>query len=452
MGHVHDGEIVAGIVAGEPAALVAAYDRYAESLYIYCQSLLHDPVAAADAVKATFIIAAAKLGRLKDRSRLGPWLYTVARNECRRQLPGRDVVRVPGDTVIGDQTVDFGTALAQAEDRELVWSALAGLSAADQEIVELSLRHSLHGRDLADVLGVPAGRGEALEASARQRFETALGALLMARSGEGSCPELSEILAGWDQELTEQVGSQVRQHIGSCPICQSAQRHQVDPVSMLRVLPVSYLPAGLRYEIVQLLTDQSPDASEYCVAVATRAEPFNRAGFPVAIDPPVVPSSPARLLPVAGVLAIVVLVLGGGAALAAHEMHHTAGPATPVQTSAIPSAHPGPTVGKGGSAHARHAKAKSRAGNLGAPVIPGGTSAAATQRASTHATTPKAHPTTPNPTKTKHTTPPTTPPPDDAAPPTTPPPTTPPPTTPPPTSGAAATGALASIIHLLAEL
>ncbi len=449
MGHVHDGEIVAGIVAGEPAALVAAYDRYAESLYAYCQSQLHDPVVAADAVKATFIIAAAKLGRLRDRSRLGPWLYTVARNECRRQLPGRDVVRAAGDPVVGEETVNFGTALQQAEDRELVLSALAGLSAADQEIVELSLRHGLHGRDLADVLGVPAGGAGALESAARLRFETALGALLMARTGEGSCPQLSEILRGWDQELTEKVGHQVRQHIGSCPICQPAQRYQVNPVSMLQVLPVSHLPAGLRYEIVQLLTDQSPDASEYCVAVASRAEAFNRAGFPVAIDPPVVRSSRARLLPVAAGLAVGVLVLGGGVALAAREMHHSAGPPTPVGTSAVPSTHPGPTVSKSGPAHARHAKAKSQAGNPGAPVIPV-TSAPVTQRASTHATTPPAHPTSAKPTKSKHTTPPSSPPASST------PPSSPTPTATPTSTATAAsasnTGVLGSIVHLLAEL
>ena len=445
-----DGEIVGGIVAGEPAALIAAYDRYAEPLYAYCQSQLHDPVVAADAVKATFIIAAAKLGRLRDRSRLGPWLYAVARNECRRQLPGRDVVRVPEDPVVGEETVNFGTALQQGEDRELVLSALAGLSAADQEIVELSLRHGLHGRDLADVLGVPAGRAGALESGARQRFETALGALLMARTGEGSCPQLSEILRGWDQELTESVGNQVRQHIGSCPICQPAQRHQVDPVSMLQVLPVSHLPAGLRYEIVQLLTDQSPDSSEYCVAVASRAEAFNRAGFPVAIDPPVVRSAQARLLPVAAGLAVGVLVLGGGVALAAHEIDHSAGPPTPVHTSAVPSTHPGPTVTKAGSAHAKH-RAKARAGNSAAVVIPGFSSVpAATHRASVHVTTPPAHPTSAKPTKSKHTTPPSSPPASST------PPSSPTPSSSPTSSstapGASTTGVVGSIIHLLAEL
>ena len=81
-----DREIVAAIVAGDPAGLAAAYDRYAPSLYAYCQSLLTEPADAADAVQDTFIIAAAKLSALRDQDRLRPWLYAVARNECYRRL------------------------------------------------------------------------------------------------------------------------------------------------------------------------------------------------------------------------------------------------------------------------------------------------------------------------------------------------------------------------------
>ena len=189
-----------------------------------------------------------------------------------------------------------------------------------------------------------------------------------------------------------------------------------------------------------------------CIAQMVAAEAFNRAGFPVAIDPPVVRSSRARLLPVAAGLAVGVLVIGGGVALAAHEMHHSAGPATPVHTSAVPSTHAGPTVTKAGSAHARH-RAKARAGNPGAVVVPAYSPVPATPSA--HATTPRAHPTSAKPTKSKHTTPPTSTAPTTPA--TTTSPTTPPPTTPPPTSaaftsGASTTGVLDSLIHLLAGL
>lgn len=65
---MRDGEMVAAIVAGDPAALGDAYDHYAPALYAYCRSLLAEPSAAADAVYDTFIVAAAKLYGLRDPS------------------------------------------------------------------------------------------------------------------------------------------------------------------------------------------------------------------------------------------------------------------------------------------------------------------------------------------------------------------------------------------------
>src|SRR5580693_10209823 len=83
---MRDREIVDAIVAGDPAGLAAAYDSYAAVLYSYCRSLLAEPADAGDAVQDTFVIAAAKLSGLRDPSRLRPWLYAVARNECHRRL------------------------------------------------------------------------------------------------------------------------------------------------------------------------------------------------------------------------------------------------------------------------------------------------------------------------------------------------------------------------------
>ena len=73
-------------MAGDPAGLAAAYDRYAVPLYAYCGSLLREPADAADAVQDTFLIAAAKVRGLRDPGKLRPWLYAVARNEFRRRL------------------------------------------------------------------------------------------------------------------------------------------------------------------------------------------------------------------------------------------------------------------------------------------------------------------------------------------------------------------------------
>jgi RNA polymerase sigma factor (sigma-70 family) len=109
----------------------AAYDRYAPSLYAYCQSLLTEPADAADAVQDTFIIAAGKLSALRARDRLRPWLYAVARNECRRRLRSAgSAAPLDEAAAVTDDTTDLGADLEQAELREVVWSALAGLTPA----------------------------------------------------------------------------------------------------------------------------------------------------------------------------------------------------------------------------------------------------------------------------------------------------------------------------------
>src|SRR5262249_2582226 len=47
---MHDREVVAAIVAGDPAGLAEAYDRYATPLYSFCRTMLREPADAADAV------------------------------------------------------------------------------------------------------------------------------------------------------------------------------------------------------------------------------------------------------------------------------------------------------------------------------------------------------------------------------------------------------------------
>jgi hypothetical protein len=89
VGRMQDRAVVAAVVAGDAEGVGAAYDTYAASLYARCRSVLPADDAA-EAVFDTFLVAAARLDRLRDPDRLGPWLIAVARNECRRRMdPGR---------------------------------------------------------------------------------------------------------------------------------------------------------------------------------------------------------------------------------------------------------------------------------------------------------------------------------------------------------------------------
>jgi RNA polymerase sigma factor (sigma-70 family) len=220
---MRDREIVAAIVAGDPAGLEAAYDGYAAALHAYCRSLLAEPADAADAVQDTFIIAAAKVGDLRDPDRLRPWLYAVARNECHRRLRSRARFAPLDETNdVSDMQTDASSGAGQAELRELVAAAQAGLNPSDREVIELTLRHEVEGRDLADALGVPLNQAHALASRARGQLERSLGALLVARTGREACAELAAMLAGWDGTLTILLRKRVSRHIENCEIAGNA--------------------------------------------------------------------------------------------------------------------------------------------------------------------------------------------------------------------------------------
>jgi len=380
----------------------------------------------------------------------------VARNECRRRLhgDGAAVRLTPDEYGDGETTADLGLALVEAQQREMVSSALGGLDPGDREIVELSLRHEFYGADLADALGVPRNQAQALTTRARTRFETALGALMVARSSVGSCQELSWILGDWDGELTAPLRKQVRRHVSTCEICGEHRRRQVNPLALLSVLPEPVLPESLQHEALSLLADTSPDAAEERAVIADRAEPFARSGFPVPLDPLAARRGPAAFVPAAGVLVAVFAVFGGGAMLAANTLHHGTPPVSSAVASAVPSAQAAPAVNTPKPSLSGHKKAHgkhgaSARGSGTASYTPGAGKSGGSSR-------PASHPSSAKPSKSRHTTPPTTTPPTSAppttAPPTTVPPTTTPPTTTPPTSGTSSGGVLGTIIGWLGAL
>ena len=292
---MRDSEVVASIVAGDALGLAAAYDRYADPLYQYCRTLLSDPADAADAVQDTFVIAASRLGGLRDPSSLRPWLYAVARNEGLRILRSKK-----GTTALGEapgMTDDSGDVAANAERadlRALLEDAVAGLNPAEREVIELQLRQGLEVAEVASVLGVSRNHAHALLSRAREQLETCLAVLLVGRAGRDECPELGALLAGWDGRLTVLLRKRVHRHIERCPTCGARRAHELRPTMLLDLSPGAALaagaalslrlaagaPEGLRAHTIMLATGQGVGAVAHRAAVLGRAGAFNHLGFP----------------------------------------------------------------------------------------------------------------------------------------------------------------------------
>ncbi len=298
-----DREIVTTIAAGDPAGLAHAYDEYAGSLYGYCHWMLGDPDDASDAVQDTFVVAASQLAGLTDARKLRPWLYAVARNECQLRLDGTE----PGLEDSADPADPYpGTAGRpdQAELREFVRTALGGLKPAEREVIELDLRHDLHGADLAVVLGVSRNQAHELAAGARGQLERGLGALLVARTGRRACPGLDMLLDGWDGELTPPDRKQIDRHIDQCDICADRIEGALRPALQHGMVPLFGPPLELRDEVLQLCTSSSAGALAYRRDVTQRAGPFRENGFPEPIRPP-----RRRVLALSGMTAAVAAVV-----------------------------------------------------------------------------------------------------------------------------------------------
>jgi RNA polymerase sigma factor (sigma-70 family) len=361
---MQDGEVVAAIVAGDPEGIAEAYDKYAMPLYSYCRSLLREPADAADAVQDTFLIATSKLGGLRDRGKLRSWLYAVARNECYRRLRSGEVTSALDEAVdMTAEAVDAAGAVEQAELRQLVQDALAGLNPGERDVIELSLVQGLDGDELADALGVSRNHAHALVSRARSQLERSLGALLVARTGRPACAPLDALLAGWDGQMTVLIRKRVSRHIDQCQTCGELKRRELSPALFAGALPLVALMPGFREHVLKLCADHSPLGLAHRASVVARAGHFGPAGFPKPSLPPGVSSwhqvarhsralvaSAATAAAAAGVSAV--LVIGGGAPsphVPGAGARGSAGPGVIADSRGAPSHGAGGSPGGGGS-------------------------------------------------------------------------------------------------------
>ena len=246
-----DAELVRAATAGDRGAFAAIYDRYADRLHDFCWGLLRDRDEAADATQDAFVVAAERLGQLRDPERLRPWLYAVARSQALRRIRARSR-EAPEEvmTDLPDPTTGPEQAAERSDLRQLVWDAAAGLSNRDRALLDLHLRHGLEGTELAQAMGIEAGHAYVLLNRLRDQVERSLGAFLVARLGRASCPDLSAMLAGWDGRFSPLVRKRVARHVDACEVCGPARRRLASPLALLAAVPPMPAPAYLRGRVL----------------------------------------------------------------------------------------------------------------------------------------------------------------------------------------------------------
>jgi len=151
-------DLIGRLKAGDPAAFDAIYDEFNVRLFSFLARLLRSRDRAEDLLEETWLRFVANVQRLQPDTRLGPWLFTVARNlyvsHCRS--------RMLEETYIGDGIALWPPAppaspFEQTAANELearVEAALARLPPIYREVVLLVVVDGLEPSEAAAICGV----------------------------------------------------------------------------------------------------------------------------------------------------------------------------------------------------------------------------------------------------------------------------------------------------------
>ncbi len=149
---------VSRTLAGDKASFEALVREYQAGVQGLVYHLMGNFTDTQDIVQEAFVTAYTRLGQLQNPARFGPWLKTIAQNECRmRWRRQRDTVPLEHLGPAGEATdvVGVDERLASAEDSGRVRQALARLPEALRLTLTLHYIADWSYAEIAEFLGVP---------------------------------------------------------------------------------------------------------------------------------------------------------------------------------------------------------------------------------------------------------------------------------------------------------
>ena len=183
-------QLVVRLRAGDPAAFDVVHSAFNGRLYNFLARLSNRRDVAEDLLEETWLRLVKHAGRLRPDTRLGPWLFTVARHVhasyCRsRLLEDAHAAGLMGLWPHGPPGPSPFEVVEASETERRLATALASLPLAYREALLLVGVEGLRHSEAAEICGVTA-------AAMRQRVSRAR-ALLARRLTDSAAPRLTAL-------------------------------------------------------------------------------------------------------------------------------------------------------------------------------------------------------------------------------------------------------------------
>jgi RNA polymerase sigma-70 factor (ECF subfamily) len=174
-----DEALVASIAAGNRLAMQLLYARHNVRVYRFVLGMLHNDAAAEDVVSETFFDVWQQAGRFEGRSKLSTWLMSIARHKALTTLRSRQHEQIDDHAeTMADQADTPEAAMQKTDKSAMLQAALAQLTPAHREIINLVYHQERKIEDVAEILGIPLNTVKTRMHYARKRL-----ADLLARAG-----------------------------------------------------------------------------------------------------------------------------------------------------------------------------------------------------------------------------------------------------------------------------
>jgi RNA polymerase sigma factor (sigma-70 family) len=226
--------------AGEQA-FSAIYERYHQTLYRYCHSLVRDPDEAADALQSAMLKAYLALPAKRAEIDLRPWLFRIAHNEAisliRRRAPHDEITDMNSPRAASA----YDDAAARARLDQLV-DDLQELDERQRAALVMRELSDLSYDDIATAFGTTA-------ATAKQAVYEARVALQERAEGRAmSCEPVRRAVSDGDRRKLR--GRKLRAHLRSCAGCRdfelAMRRRHADLAALAPPLPAPAAAALLK--------------------------------------------------------------------------------------------------------------------------------------------------------------------------------------------------------------
>jgi len=157
---------------GAEDAFTWLFEHFGERIHAHAYRLLGNRQDAEDVTQETFLRAFRSIGELRDETRVGPWLFSIASHLCLDQLRRRKLLSwLPWrwETDEPFPSPDRGPA-ERAEEKDLIRQALAKLPPKDALCLTLRTVEGFSTFEVAQIIGCSEAAVWNRLARARERF------------------------------------------------------------------------------------------------------------------------------------------------------------------------------------------------------------------------------------------------------------------------------------------